>query len=243
MHRRYVLFEKDKVAICIPSKNGFKKYFDRHFYNWINQLNEEGRKYKIFYLRDATNHVATQRNSISDMVLKDGTCEWMLWLDDDVLFPLDVIDQFLETKKNFVTGIYWNRSNDEIHYPLLRKTDTGTKEVKYKYYECEDDPLFEINACGMGCFWMKTEMMHYIVRPRFMLSQPTGIGEDINFCRYLASAGRTHDGFQLYALATVLCKHLNYDPDVGDMYAIPSNELYGECYAKYCQDRQDTIDF
>ena len=152
----------------------------------------------------------------------------MMWFDDDVIFPLDILDIMFATGKDIVTGIYWNRGGAPKK-PLLQKTPGSS--MQYQFDEHEDNPLFEVSAAGFGCFFMKTEVLDYIVKPWFPLVSSDGMGEDVYFCDRIAEAGVTHPHLKLYASAKALCKHNIYED--GEYVTIPDDKIWKKANEKY----------
>jgi len=195
----------EKVAICVPVRVAPPGVWFAHFNEFLNHLNEIGQPYKLFPLHDPTNNISIIRETLAERVLEDGTCPWMLWFDDDVFFPMNVLELFFETGKKACSGIYWNRHNN-VAAPLLQKFPD--KQAAYPYWGFETETLFPIHAAGFGCFFINVEVFNHLIRPWFDVVM-AGMGEDIFFCYRLSATPQVVElGYELYAEAKAVCKHL-----------------------------------
>ena len=152
-----------------------------------------------------------------------------LWLDSDVLPPVDVVDRLLSHDVNVVGGLYWQVSarvqngKQVPHYePVCYKfQDKETWEMHNKYPNSRfdnfgesitneellpsrlipvDDDDIHITALGTGCLMMSRESMEADWRFRYEVSTPAT--EDMFLCLDLKLYGYT-----IHLDTYVKCRH------------------------------------
>lgn len=121
----------------------------------------------------------------------------ILWVDSDVVLPLDAITRLVAEGKDFLTGIYVQR--EPPHFPLIANYDRF-KDTFSWFIECPDNVVAPIDGCGFGCVLTSTAMLRAMTPPWFTFEK---FSEDFDFCRRAAGAG-----FQLYVHTGVKCGHL-----------------------------------
>ena len=149
-----------------------------------------------------------------------------LYLDSDVVPPLDVIPRLLEWNKDIVSGLYWQKS-------VRKNAQTGKdfvddSPVCFKYQDIEtyeqglanlgstimpdeirpsrllgelgDD--VQITAIGTGCLMLSRKVME--ADWAFRWDVTTAATEDMHFSIDIKKLG-----YQIYADSHVLCRHYN----------------------------------
>ncbi len=134
---------------------------------------------------------AAIRNDIALQALEEG-CTHLLFIDTDQNYPGDVITKLLThiNEGDIVTAPV-HRRYPPFDLILLRGT-------LHEYRHVPDDEaysgdLIPIDATGTGCMLINTECFLDIPRPWFEITQHDNrpVGEDINFCHRVRSAGKT----------------------------------------------------
>lgn len=127
--------------------------------------------------------VYTSRNDLVQIAIKQG-CDYIFWLDSDMMFPPDVLVRMFEDLKHgdIVSGLYFRRVAPftPVIYDKLDIDDTGCH-----YTEPKDIPdgIFEVAGCGFGCVLMPTDIMLDVLEKYGSPFTPiNGIGEDLSFC-------------------------------------------------------------
>ena len=127
--------------------------------------------------------IYTSRNKLAMMAI-EKECDYVLWLDSDMVFPNDVLERLLELKGkgDIITGVYYRRV--EPYHPVLFKNleIDDDKCVCDDEYDVKDEP-FEVAACGFGCVLTPTSVLiDVLARYGDLFSPIAGIGEDLSFC-------------------------------------------------------------
>lgn len=133
--------------------------------------------------------LANNRNRLVASALDVGT-EWVIFLDDDMLFPPDHLMRLLAHDEFIVASLYTQRSSP--FGPIAFKSYTRENGyVPVKLSEQPKEGLVPIVGAGTGGMLIRAEVFHAIEYPWF---EKTEIGsEDLNFCQKALAAG-----FDLY---------------------------------------------
>lgn len=144
--------------------------------------------------------VAVARNLLAEKSIGD----YILFLDDDVLPPMNALVKLFLDGKDIVTGLYF--AKQEPHFPQIFKKG-GDKD----HYDCvenyQKDSLFEVDACGGGCMLVKKSVFKKIRKPYFQYiakgEDTPRKGEDFFFREKAKEAG-----FKIYCDSRVVCRHI-----------------------------------
>ena len=125
----------------------------------------------------------------------------VLWLDSDMIFTPDILDDLMFSGRGFVTGIYHARRKGYASC-IFKSIDINSIE-RFKEYPRE---TFEIAGCGFGCVLVETEILKVVCLTKGSCFTPLpSLGEDIAFCKRC-----TELGFKLYCEPSVVCGHIGH---------------------------------
>jgi len=103
----------------------------------------------LFLFETKKPDVALSRNILAAQAIRDK-CEWIFYLDMDVIPPLNVVPRLLQYNLPVVSGLYWRRY-DTLDPCIYRLKDgipvTYTAEELAPY----GAGLIEVEASGAGC--------------------------------------------------------------------------------------------
>lgn len=200
--------KRERVGICVPS--GDMVHAD--FAMALAALCFSART-PIAILNAKGSLVVTNRNTLVDEAAKLD-CEWLLFLDSDLLVPRDVIAHLLAHDKDIVGATYCKRVSP---YEVLGRTlDGGQLEAA--------TGLVEVAGLPTGCLLVRRTVFEQLRKPYFRTPAhedgeveglPAHIeGEDYYFCRVAREAGFSvwldvdltmkigHIGQQVFAIPT-----------------------------------------
>ena len=185
------------ITIAFPSKG----VCDPAFVSAIRLLEIPADQYSILYVEGAD--VAYARNLLAEKA--KGVADYIFFIDDDVLPPMNTITKLLTHDKDIVCGLYFSRQ--EPHFPQIFLKN---KENADRYDCVEDykkDSLLEIDACGAGCMLIKAEVFKKLKLPYFQYI-PKGEnnprkGEDFYFCEKAKE-----EGYNIFCDTSIICKHI-----------------------------------
>jgi hypothetical protein len=175
----------------------------------------------ILLLETKKADIALSRNIVTAQALRDK-CEWIFFLDSDVIPPLDVLPRLILHNLPLVSGLYWRRY--EGLEPCIYRLKDGIP-VPYKNDDAQfTATLVEIEACGAGCLLihssvfekLKSTVEHFIIQDtsskenlecwkfwEYLVHTNVNLSEDI----VLASRVRGM-GFRIFADLSLRCGHL-----------------------------------
>ncbi len=142
------------------------------------------------------------RNNIVNTVVNSADIpdeSAIFWCDSDVVLPYDAITLLADQKKDFITGIYFQRAKP--FYPLIN-TFNGTSF--HWVMNWPENVVAPIDGCGFGCVLTSVGMLRRMEAPWFKYEK---FSEDFDFCLKATKAG-----YQLYVNTGVICEHLR-DPE------------------------------
>ena len=143
----------------------------------------------VYYAREALARYA---------ILKKFT--HVLWLDSDMVFTPEIVEDLSFSGKAFVTGIAHSRRPPYTSC-IFTEIFPGVQKWKGNVYPRD---TFEIAACGLACVLMDVEILRAVNDKYALMFMPTDTyGEDVAFCWRA-----TQCGFRLYAEPTVRVGHV-----------------------------------
>jgi hypothetical protein len=163
------------------------------FWSCLNRLE---RPANVWIEPNYDNSVAKSRNLITQTALELGA-EWIFWLDDDLLFPADVLINILKRPESIVIGLTMMRmqltgqfrpiwSNMPIQMVNGEPIWTPVETI-----ETGSNGLMRLTSGTGGGVLMQTEIFHHLPQPWWRIGQlvPDMFWEDIWFYEQAARAG------------------------------------------------------
>ena len=187
-----------KLLIALPSLDYMHTDTVRCLTSLIMRLKDEGIDFDVEIKTGTLVYVA--RDRIANKAIDEGYTH-VLWLDADMIFTDDLLDDLLFCGEEYVSGIAHGRRPP--HYSCLF---TSLNPVK-RFTEYPTSP-FEIAGSGFGCVLMTVNCLK-VVRDRFgsCFCPEKQLGEDLAFCQ------RLHEcGIKMYAEPTVRLGHIGHIP-------------------------------
>ncbi len=187
-----------KITIAIPTNRGLQP---KTLNCLLELVANASKKYDLQILVAEEGYtIAENRNYIATQACNNKS-DYLLMIDDDMIFPSDTLDRLIENKKDIIGVAYHSRgSKDKIKIVpgdimSIAEIDKG----KYINLETETDPkykdTFECYATGTGIILIKCEVFYKIKRPWFEFTYfengKCKEGEDWNFCFKAKDAGYT----------------------------------------------------
>lgn len=196
-----------KITIAIPSNRGINPKTFQCVLELIANSDYD------FYLLVAEEGytIAENRNYIAVQALNNKS-EYLLMIDDDMVFPPDTLDKLISNNKDVCGVAYHSRGSKDMvkivpDIMAIAEVDKG----KYINLETEEDPkykeVFECYATGTGIILIKTDILYKIKRPWFEFTYfdngKCKEGEDWNFCFKAKNVG-----YKIYTDPTIKVGHL-----------------------------------
>lgn len=127
----------------------------------------------------------------------------VLWLDADMIFQPTLLDDLLDSGKDFVSGICHSRRPPYASC-LFRRMDDLSHLERFEEYPAEP---FQVAGCGFACVLIKTEIIADVQKQyKSCFTPERDWGEDLTFCRRAAAMGH-----RIWAEPYVRLGHIGHD--------------------------------
>lgn len=164
------------VAICIPSREHVNIGFAKCLANLTARLTAQGIEYEVIISLGSV--IPQLRNTLAKTALRNGH-EWVMWLDSDMHFPNDCVEQLMSHNKAIVAATYSTRYKPQRSVAFVDKDDVESRAAS-------GEGLQTVFAVGMGCMLVHTSVFQTLPQPWFMhewnTDEETFSGEDVYFC-------------------------------------------------------------
>ena len=189
-----------RLLIAIPTLDYVHFEFMKSLIALTTRLKDEHISFDVEIQGGTLVYVA--RDKLANKAINEGYTH-VLWIDSDMIFTADLLDDLMFSGKDFVSGICHARRPP--HFSCLFKS---IDLAHLERYEDDDYPkdTFEIEGCGFGCVLMKVDVLKAVNHSCGACFLPMKeFGEDIAFCK------RARDiGIKLYAEPSVRLGHIGH---------------------------------
>ena len=189
-----------KLLIGVPSYDYMHAEFVKCLSALLIHLAREGVQFELAINNGTLVYIA--RDKIACRAINEEFTH-VLWLDADMIFQPTVLDDLLDSGKDFVSGVAHSRRPPYLSCLFKRMDDLSHLE---RFEDCPAEP-FEVAGCGFACVLIKTEIlkdvqMHY--KTCFLPERDWG--EDLTFCRRARAMGH-----RIFAEPYVRLGHIGHD--------------------------------
>ena len=187
-----------KLLIAIPTMDTVPVEFMKSLIRLTQKLSADGIDYTVAIESGTLVYMA--RDRLAGRAVNHYFTH-VLWLDSDMVFEPELLEDLQFCGKDFVTGIAHGRRKPFVSC-LFKNIDLNHLEL----WKLEDYPkdTFEVAGCGMACCLMTTEVIKQVMIANGTAFTPLPqYGEDISFCKRAAALG-----FKIYAEPTVRLGHI-----------------------------------
>ena len=174
---------------------------------WASMLRELQLPPRSFITYSAGQPFDSGRNGLVKGGLSQG-CEWIFFLDDDVLVPGDCIARLMSHGKPIVSGLYWRRSPPLAPVAMRIGKDTPA----WIDNPAPNAGLQRVDYVGAGCLLLHRTVFDKVPQPWFDwladredLPPTQRLSEDFAFCQKAKAAG-----YELWLDPAVRCGHVGY---------------------------------
>lgn len=189
-----------KLLICVPTLDYVHSEFMKCLSRLIIKLKDTGVDFDLEIISGTLVYVA--RDRLAKRAINKGYTH-TLWLDSDMVFTDDLLDDIRFSGKDFVTGIYHTRRPPHVSC-IFKDIDLDNID---RYDDCDyPKDTFEIAGCGFGCVWLSTQVLADVY-DRFgeAFTPMQGLGEDIAFCKRAKACGH-----HIYCEPSVRLGHIGH---------------------------------
>ena len=200
-----------KLLIAVPTYDYMHYQFVECFTKLIRRLDEDEIDYEVAFQGGTLVYVG--RDKLAKRAI-DGGFSHVLWLDSDMIFTEELLDNLMFSGKDFVTGIAHGRRAP--HCSCIFKSLWPAPDR----WEGHDYPTgaFKIGGCGFACVLIKTKIIEAVmVRHGTAFYPMRELGEDLAFCKRAVDMG-----YEIWAEPTVWLGHIGHItvyPEYEELYA------------------------
>lgn len=187
-----------KLLIAIPSGDFMPVQFVRSLTALERKLDRDGVNYEECIIDGTLVYMA--RDKLAGKAVNEGFSH-VLWLDSDMVFGPNLLEDLQMCKKPFVSCVYHGRR------PGYQSCIFKSIDLKHvERYEAYPREPFEIEGCGFGAVLMETDMLKAVFNNEKTCFTPLpNLGEDIAFCFRARGLG-----YKLYAEPNVQLGHVGH---------------------------------
>lgn len=189
-----------KLLIAIPTHDYVYSEFTKCLVKLILKLKSDGIRFDVDILSGTL--IYSARDKLAKKAVNENYTH-VLWLDADMVFNEDLLDDLMFSGEQFVSGIYHTRRPP--HGSCIFKNISLDNIEKYMGDDYPSN-TFEIAGCGFGCVLMDVQIIKDVLMNFGEAFLPIhGLGEDIAFC------DRVHRlGYKMYAEPGVKLGHMGH---------------------------------
>ena len=201
-----------KIVLCIPGDT----YIREVMVDIVNFTREaQALNWDLYVQLEYTSNIYKVRNKLlggnvnlgKEQKPFNGKIEYdyVLWIDSDIRFNIEMIKALLSHKKDVISGLY--RMTSGRYAAMINNEDFISYEDLQKKRDENDMGIFTVNSCGMGICLMSRKALETIKYPWFrpIYNEHNGnlLGEDTAICVQLRRAG-----FDIYCDPNVVAGHM-----------------------------------
>lgn len=199
-----------KLLIAVPVYDYMHFQFVECLTKLIRRLDADGIEFEVIYQGGTLVYVS--RDKLARKAI-DGGFTHMLWLDADMIFTEDIVDDLMYCGKQFVAGIYHGRRAP--HCSCIFKKIWPDID---RWEGCEyPSSAFKIAGCGFGGILIDVQIVRAVFdRYGTAFFPMRELGEDLTFCKRVAECG-----FEIWAEPSVHMGHIGHIvvyPEYQDTY-------------------------
>lgn len=199
-----------RLLIAVPTYDYMHFQFVDSFTKLIRRLGEDEIDYEIAFQGGTLVYVG--RDKLAKRAI-EGNFTHMLWLDSDMIFTEDLLDDLMYSGKPFVTGVAHSRRPPHVSC-IFKEIWPGIDRWEGHEYPSE---AFKIAGCGFACVLIKTEIVKAVYEANGTAFFPMReLGEDLAFCKRA-----TDLGYEIWAEPSVWLGHIGHItiyPEYQEMY-------------------------
>ena len=187
-----------KLLIAIPCMDTVPVAFMQSLLRLTQKLTADGVDYEVAIESGTLVYMARDRLAGKAVNQKFSH---VLWLDSDMVFEPEVVEDLQFCGKDFVTGIAHGRRKPFVSC-LFKSIDLANLEL-WQLKDYPNEP-FQVAGCGMACCLINTDIIKAVMINHGTAFNPIPqYGEDLSFCKRA-----TDMGFKIYAEPAVRLGHI-----------------------------------
>lgn len=203
-----------KLLIAIPAMDYMNTEFVRSIIGLTNKLKDNGTDFEVRI--EAGTLIYRARDKLARYAMNNGFTD-VLWLDSDMVFTDELLEDLQFSGKPFVTGICHSRRRP---YGSCLFKSYWPEVIRWEYEEYPSN-TFEVAACGFAAVLIKVNILRDVIMQNNTAFTPTEyLGEDVAFCDRARKLG-----YHVYAEPAVKVGHVGHITVYPEDYIKPNYEV------------------
>lgn len=194
---------RPKILIVVPTKHIVGDINGR-LYDFLKSA-RDSLMFDVDVLRIEQSPVDVARNFAVDSFLKNTDREYLLFVDDDTIPPVNILSMVKHNKLICGAPVYIYQGGMLV--PNLFRKNYVNQLGYVPWQGCEYQGLQKIDAIGTGCVLIHRKVFDYLEKPYFKTEIDANgmkvIGEDLYFCKKATDAG-----LEIWADTDKICGHI-----------------------------------
>lgn len=187
-----------KLLIAVPTMDFVPVQFLQSLTALERKLKDDGVWFEECIISGTLVYMA--RDKLAGKAINDGFSH-VLWLDSDMVFDENLLEDLQMCKKQFVSCVY-NGRRPGYQSCIFKSIDLNNVE-RYEVYPREP---FEIEGCGFGAVLIDVEILKAVMLNFKTCFNPLPqMGEDLAFCYRARNLG-----YKIYAEPNVQLGHVGH---------------------------------
>lgn len=187
-----------KLLIAVPSTDYMHADFVKSLVNLTGRLNRDGVRHQVEIRAGTLVYLA--RNSLACKAINEEFTH-VLWLDSDMVFTENLLEDLTFCGKDFVCGAFSSR-RPPYHSCVFTSLNPVDRVKEY------GTQPFKVAGCGFACVLISTEILKEVHTCYGNCFTPTKeFGEDLAFCDRAVKTG-----FEIWCEPTARIGHIAHVP-------------------------------
>lgn len=188
-----------RLLIAIPVYDKIPYEFMQSLTKLVMHLKDEKIRFDVEIIGGTLIYVA--RDKLAGKAINEGYTH-MLWLDSDMVFTPDLVEDLMFSGKDFVTGVYHSR-----HTPYVSCIFKSISLDSLERYDTDyPKDTFEVAGCGFGCVFINVDILRAVnINYGTCFLPMKSFGEDLAFCKRA-----TDLGYHIYCEPGAILGHVGH---------------------------------
>ena len=189
-----------RLMIAVPTHDYVHVDFLKSLTGLQNELHRKGIAFSTEIHAGTLVYIA--RNRLACQAVNENYTH-VLWLDSDMVFNRNIVDDLLDTGKEMICGAFVSRRPP--YGPCVYTSIERNKIEKVKDFGLRP---FRVDGCGFACVLTSVGLLKDVLQKYGTTFQPTDYyGEDLAFCDRVKKLGR-----EIWCEPTVRVGHIAHMP-------------------------------
>lgn len=191
-----------KLLVAVPSTDYMHCEFVKSLCELLARIRNDGIQADLCIEYGSLVYMA--RDRLAHKAVNEGYSD-VLWLDSDMVFTDELLEDLQFSGEPFVTGLAVSRRKP-FQSCIFKSVDPVRGGDKFGDADTLPTNTFEVAACGFACVLISTEILAAVMKNTGACFRPEyGYGEDVAFCMRARSLG-----YKIFAEPSAKVGHIGH---------------------------------